>query len=118
MSEAVGIKLTAAAAKRMQDYIGDRDTAGVRIALRKAGCSGFMYHVAVDTDVTDKDEVFDSHGVKIIVARSDVPRLLGSNIDFRQAGLSSSFHFDNPNAVAQCGCGESFMVAEEATMET
>lgn len=117
MSEVAGITLTDAAAKRMQGYMGE-DATGVRIALRKAGCSGFMYHVAVETAVTTKDEVFDSHGVKLIVARSDVPLLLGSSIDFRQSELSSSFHFDNPNAVAQCGCGESFMVAEEATMET
>ena len=110
------ITLTAAAAEQMRSYIAD-DAVGIRLALRKAGCSGFMYHVEVEKAVTDKDEVFTSHGIKLIVARTDIPMLLGSSIDFREQGLSSTFHFDNPNAVAQCGCGESFTVADEAKLE-
>ena len=108
--------MTEAAAERMRAYVTD-DAIGIRLALRRAGCSGYVYHVDVATEATDKDEIFHSCGIKLIVSRADVPLLLGSNVDFRKQGLSSAFHFDNPNAVAQCGCGESFTVAEDAAQE-
>ena len=32
----------------------------------------------------------------------------GTEIDFGKQGLSEAFLFRNPNATAECGCGESF----------
>ena len=32
----------------------------------------------------------------------------GTEIDFAQKGLNQEFVFRNPNAAAECGCGESF----------
>jgi iron-sulfur cluster assembly accessory protein len=34
----------------------------------------------------------------------------GIEIDFVTEGVNSTFEFRNPNATAECGCGESFTV--------
>ncbi|MBT6655262.1 MAG: iron-sulfur cluster assembly protein IscA, partial [Candidatus Thioglobus sp.] len=34
----------------------------------------------------------------------------GTEVDFVKEGLNEGFEFNNPNAKAECGCGESFTV--------
>ena len=56
------------------------------------------------------DEMFEQHGVKVLVRKDDLPYLEGIEVDFRREGLSEAFKFSNPNVKATCGCGESFAV--------
>jgi iron-sulfur cluster assembly protein len=59
------------------------------------------------------DLVFESHGARVVVARDEMPMLSGLSVDWRREGLGEAFRFDNPNAKALCGCGESFTVEPE-----
>lgn len=83
---------------------------GLRLGVKKSGCTGFAYVVDYADVIEDQDEVFENHAVKVIVSRDDMPVLDGVTIDFRKEGISEAFRFDNPNITATCGCGESFAI--------
>lgn len=53
------------------------------------------------------DEVFENKGVRILIDPKAILFLLGSEIDFKNDKLSSTFVFNNPNQVDACDCGES-----------
>lgn len=82
---------------------------GMRLTLKKTGCSGYSYVTEESYEIHDDDLVFDqSDGLRVIVSKSDFPLVSGTNIDFSKEGLNSVFKFHNPNATGECGCGESF----------
>ncbi len=45
---------------------------------------------------------------------TSLPLVDGTEIDFARQGLSETFIFRNPNAAAECGCGESFTTTADA----
>jgi len=86
--------------------------AGLRVGVRGGGCSGFQYQLAFD-EQRDNDEVFESHGLKLLVDGDSLQYVRGSVIDFEESLQGAGFKVENPNVVAACGCGSSFRVAEE-----
>lgn len=105
------LRLTAAAAARINKQIAQRGSGiGLRVGVRKSGCSGYMYTMDYADEITDGDDVFSGHGAKVVVNRKHLPVLEGTTVDFRQEGLNQMFRFDNPRARHACGCGESFTV--------
>ncbi|MCA9304709.1 MAG: iron-sulfur cluster assembly accessory protein, partial [Phycisphaerales bacterium] len=54
------------------------------------------------------DEVFEQHGVKIIVDPKSMLYLSGVTVDFKDEIMGRGFVFNNPNATSSCGCGSSF----------
>jgi len=107
----MAISLTESAAERVRRHIAERGRGvGLRLGVKTSGCSGFSYVVDYADAVGSEDLVFDSHGVKVVVDRSHLAAVDGTQIDFVRHGLNESFQFDNPNVSAQCGCGESFSV--------
>lgn len=108
------IQLTPSAAARMGDFLARNPTAqGVRFGIKRTGCSGFGYTVDLAREVTGDDEVFDLHGVKLVVDAKALPFVDGTRIDYARDGLNAGFVFHNPNATAECGCGESFTVDQQ-----
>lgn len=107
----MSIRLTASAAERVRRHL-DCHTSGVgmRLEVRKTGCSGFAYVVALADAVTPEDEVFEHRDVRIVVSREHLPLLRGTEVDFVREGLNETFSFRNPNVTGECGCGESFTV--------
>ncbi|MCI0749138.1 MAG: iron-sulfur cluster assembly accessory protein [Nevskiales bacterium] len=103
------IRLTAAAAKRITDQLQQRGHGvGLRLGVKPSGCSGYSYTLDFADDLAADDSVFETCGAKVVVARSVLPMLEGLTLDYRREGLSETFKFDNPQAQALCGCGESF----------
>ena len=58
------------------------------------------------------DLEFHEHGVTVVVDPFSAPYLQGAEVDYVDSIQAAGFAINNPNAVASCGCGHSFQVAE------
>lgn len=83
---------------------------GLRLGVKKTGCSGFAYVINFADAVGDADTVFESNGVQVVVDAEALELIDGTHVDFVKQGLNEAFRFSNPNAAGECGCGESFSV--------
>lgn len=110
------ITLSENAAKKIQTKLAKmgKEGLGLRVGVKKVGCSGFAYTFDYAEEVRAGDQVFASHNVLLMVDAASLPFLDGSYIDFVKDGLNDKLKFDNPNAESQCGCGESFNLKVEA----
>jgi iron-sulfur cluster assembly protein len=106
----MSIRLTTTAAERVKTYIEADGGIGLRLGVRKTGCSGWAYTVQLARDIETNDIVFEDQGVKAIVSNESIGFLDGSEIDFVKEGLGTAFQFNNPNVTDECGCGESFTI--------
>lgn len=111
----MAIQLTESAAKQIQTQLAKRGRGlGLRVGIKKVGCSGFAYTYDYADTVADGDRAFESHGAKVVIDGKSLEFLEGSTLDFVKEGLKQVFKVDNPNVDATCGCGESFSVKEKA----
>lgn len=107
----MAIKLTEAAAGRIRNFMDSRGHGvGLRLGIKKTGCSGFAYVVNYADQVGSEDVVFEDRGVKVIVDPESLRYIDGTVVDFVKQGLNEAFRFLNPNIKGECGCGESFTV--------
>lgn len=105
----MGIKLTDAALERVRRFLaGQPGSPGLRFGVKRTGCSGWGYQVDVAQAQSADDRVFEQDGVRVLVDADSLALVDGTEIDFVKSGLSHQFVFRNPNAAAECGCGESF----------
>jgi iron-sulfur cluster assembly protein len=105
------ISLTQSAATRVKSFLEKRGSGvGLRIGVRKSGCSGWAYTIDYADTVQADDVVFDREGVKVIVDNESLELIDGTEVDFVKDGLNEAFKFRNPNVKGECGCGESFTV--------
>lgn len=110
----MSIQVTERAAEHIQNTLNKRgEGVGLRLGVRTQGCTGFAYVVEIADVIQDTDQVFEQHGVKVLVDAVSLPTLAGTQIDFVTKGLNRSFEFNNPNAEHYCGCGESFSLKGE-----
>lgn len=107
----MAVTVTQAAADRINDFLASRGKGvGLRLGVKTTGCSGMAYVLEFVDELNPEDEVFEDHGVKVIVDRKSMVYIDGTELDFTKEGLNEGFQFNNPNEKAQCGCGESFTV--------
>jgi len=105
----MAITLTERAARQIRRQLEKRGKGvALRLGVKKSGCSGFTYSFDYADEVNEDDQLFESHDAKVVVQRDQLSSIDGSEIDFIQEGLNSSFKFHNPNIDNTCGCGESF----------
>ena len=107
----MAITLTDAAASRVQTFLANRgDGLGVRLGVKTSGCSGLAYVLEFVDELDEDDEVFEDHGVKVIIDSKSLVYLDCTEMDYVKDGLNEGFKFNNPNIKDECGCGESFKV--------
>lgn len=107
----MAVTLTPAAASHVQKYLAKRGKGiGLRLGVKTTGCSGMAYKLEYADSINPEDNVFENHGVKVLVDPKSLPYLDGTELDFAREGLNEGFKFNNPNVKGQCGCGESFTV--------
>ena len=75
-----------------------------RIAVKGGGCSGFKYDFTFDKQIDENDLKHEN----IVVDKSSLEMLKGSQVDFAQELIGSSFKISNPKTKSSCGCGVSF----------
>ena len=107
----MAISLTESAAHRVRTHLEMRGNGiGLRVGIKKTGCSGFAYVVNYADSILPDDAVFEERGVKVVVDAASLPLIDGTTVDFVKQGLNEAFKFQNPKAKGECGCGESFNV--------
>ena len=107
----MAITLTESAAKHIQSQIEKSGSGvGLRLGVKKSGCSGFAYILDIAQEVLENDTVFENFGAKLLVDAESLPFLDGTELAYVKEGLGHVFKFNNPNVKNQCGCGESFAV--------
>lgn len=107
----MSIQLTPAAARRIGTQIAQRGKGvGLRVGVKKSGCSGYAYTMDYADDIGADEQVFEQHGARVVVKAEHLPMLEGLTLDYQKQGLNEAFKFLNPNVKGQCGCGESFSV--------
>ncbi len=106
------ITLTEAAAVRVRTLIerAGKPVLGVRVGVKKAGCSGLQYQVDYVEEVRPFEDVVESRGVRVYIDPMATMYLIGSEMDYEETKMQSGFVFRNPNEKDRCGCGESFSV--------
>ena len=108
------VTLTDIAAQKVGEFLSTQEQAeaGLRVAVRGGGCSGFQYQLALD-EQREGDRIFDHDGIRIIVDEMSLRYVDGSTVDYTESLMGAGFQVENPNVVASCGCGSSFRVADE-----
>lgn len=107
----MAITLTEAAADRVKKFLDNRGKGiGLRLGVRTSGCSGMAYVLEFVDEFDETDQVFEEHGVKVVIDPKSMTYLDGTELDYKRDGLNEGFEFNNPNVKDSCGCGESFTV--------
>jgi iron-sulfur cluster assembly accessory protein len=107
------LSVTEAAAVKIKQLMAEEsDVSVLRVAIQGGGCSGFQYGLGFDSGAAEGDLEFHEHGVTVVVDPFSAPYLQGAEVDYVDSIQAAGFAINNPNAVASCGCGHSFQVAE------
>lgn len=106
------ITVTEAAISRVKQLLEKRGkpSAGIKVGLKTAGCSGLSYTIEYADEIGKFDEVVEAGGVKILIDPKASLFLFGTEMDFVTEKMKSGFTFKNPNEKGRCGCGKSFHV--------
>ena len=101
--------VTDSAARRIGEILR-QELAGtmLRVTVEGGGCSGFQYKFDTERDRAEDDIVIEKSGATVLIDPVSLNYMAGSEIDFVDDLIGSSFKVNNPKAAASCGCGTSF----------
>jgi iron-sulfur cluster assembly accessory protein len=108
---ATPLRFTDAAAEHFRRKLAGAGKSAVRISVQESGCTGFKYVMEEVDGGVESDESLDlPNGVRVFLDHDAVDFLRGTEVDLVREGINRVLRFNNPNVVAECGCGESFSV--------
>ncbi|MDZ8054341.1 MAG: HesB/IscA family protein [Aulosira sp. ZfuVER01] len=84
-----------------------------RLAIKPGGCSGWFYDLSFDEAVKVGDRTFDLNGIQLVVDAESLKYIHGLTVDYSEDLMGGGFRFQNPQAIAICGCGNSFDLSQE-----
>ncbi len=116
VGDAPPLVVTEKAANEVKRIIDEQRQSGqmldkvyLRVRVVGGGCSGFQNKLDLDPQVNEKlDEVFEFHGVPVVVDKRSLMYLGGATVDFHDDLNRRGFSITNPNAKSTCGCGSSY----------
>jgi nitrogen fixation NifU-like protein len=108
------LTMTARAIEKAQAFLDQKPAAkGLRISVTRQGCAGLSYVFDYAVHQSNDDMVTEVGGVTLLVDPLVMPFLQGTEIDYVEENLKAGFVFHNPNACAQCACGNSFRTTDQ-----
>lgn len=111
----MAISVTENAAKQIRNQLAKRGKGmGLRVGVKKVGCSGLAYTFDYADEMLPGDRLFGEHEANVVVDADALTVLDGSRLDFVKEGFKQVFKFENPNIDSTCGCGESFNIKQSA----
>ena len=104
------LNLTDSAVTAIKRFMNSNEQAvnGLRIQVSGGGCSGFQYGMKLEESPGEQDTVEEIGGIQVFIDPESAPMLSGVTVDFVDGLEGAGFKFENPNATASCGCGNSF----------
>ena len=107
------ISLSASAARRINHLARKRGGGAVlRVSVAGGGCSGFQYDFCLDEAAREDDTVVERDGARLAVDSLSLAFMAGSEVDYVEELVGSSFRVRNPKAATECSCGVSFSLQE------
>ncbi len=82
-----------------------------RLAVQAGGCSGLFYDMCFDEAVKPGDQVFDCNGVQVVIDAHSLNYINDLVLDYSEDLMGGGFRFHNSQAIATCGCGNSFSIS-------
>lgn len=105
------LSITDAAAKKAAQLLAKTPGAALRVRVVSGGCSGMEYKLEPDTNPPNAgDTVVEDKGIRIYLDAKGLLYMIGSELDYVSSLMGSGFKFKNPQAAAECSCGQSFTV--------
>lgn len=109
------LQLSDAAARRILKVVTEENNPDlmVRLEVLGGGCSGFQYRFGFEAKANmDEDVVIERDGARLVVDKTSLELLAGSEVDYGESLMEAGFRVKNPKAVSSCGCGSSFAIAD------
>ncbi|HMN28228.1 MAG TPA: iron-sulfur cluster insertion protein ErpA [Caldilineaceae bacterium] len=114
------ITLTPSAAEKLggiMEQKGMKESHALRVFVKGGGCGGMQYGMTFDDNTREDDNVWEQHGLRVVVDGVSMFYIDGANIDYIDNLMGGGFHIDNPQATSSCGCGSSFRTAKSHSGE-
>ena len=81
---------------------GKSENHKIRVSVKGGGCSGLMYDLTFDKEISAQDDIFEDKNFKVLVDKKSLLYLLGTTLDFSDGLNGKGFQFMNPNAGRTC----------------
>jgi iron-sulfur cluster assembly accessory protein len=113
------VTLTSSASKAVSEILTERKLEGYALRVYLAGggcCGGVSFGMALDNNIREADQTFDSDGIKVVVDPASLDHLRGARIDYvTDPQRGAGFVVDSPSLEARahshgeesCACGGS-----------
>lgn len=110
------VEITEAAAFHVKNMMIHNEEEGsyLRVSVNGGGCSGLTYGLGFAVKKEDDDVFYTQHDIPVLVKGEDAAILAGTKVDYKESLMGGGFTIDNPNAIANCGCGTSFRTAKKS----
>lgn len=105
------VNLTPTAVKQINNLLRKKGNPDLylRIGVKGGGCSGLSYVMSFEESSTERDQVYEQDGLRLIIDKKSAQFLEGVELDYTVKNLlEGGWQWSNPNAARSCGCGTSF----------
>ena len=105
------LRVSPEAARHLKAQAEAQGKSGVRVSVKESGCTGYMYVLEeVDSGIGSDLGIPLDNGLQLYIDAESIGFLRGTELNYAQEGVNRVLKFNNPNATAACGCGESFSI--------
>lgn len=102
------ISFTNSAKNKIKSLLNPRQS--LFLYLKSGGCNGFEYKFKLLNNTTKPDKLDEEVKIgenRIFICNKSLLYIIGTEIDYKQDLMGSSFCFSNPKIKGKCGCGTS-----------
>ena len=101
------ITVTENAAEKLKDLFREQESEGsaLRVFVKGDTEGTPEFGMSIETSPSEKDEIIEQFGIKVVIDEESLPWVIGSEIDYIESVGQQGFTIRNPNVMAGCGCG-------------
>ena len=104
------IEITDNAQQHIAKVLKNDNSKFFRITVLGGGCAGFQYKFDFENKKKTDDILIETSKINILIDDISLNFIKGSQIDYVNELIGSSFKITNPQASSSCGCGTSFSI--------